>query len=112
MSSGNSTAADTTVSGLTMTTGRGTSAGRGRGVGRGRGARGGRGYGRGPRSRSTGFKGTTSEMNGNVFECYDEQTDRRQFAKTVEALEGYVKESQVRRGPCLPVCHRVKVTGA
>jgi hypothetical protein len=32
-------------------------------------------------------------MNGNVFECYDEQTDRRQFAKTVEALEGYVKKN-------------------
>jgi hypothetical protein len=32
-------------------------------------------------------------MNGNVFECYDEQTDRRQFSKTVEALEGYVKKS-------------------
>jgi hypothetical protein len=32
-------------------------------------------------------------MNGDVFECYDEQSDRRQFAKTVEALEGHVKKS-------------------
>ena len=40
-----------------------------------------------------GFKGTTTEMNGNVFECYDEQTDRRQYAKTVEALMGYVKKN-------------------
>ena len=32
-------------------------------------------------------------MNGNVFECYDEQTDRRQYAKTVEALEGYAKKT-------------------
>jgi hypothetical protein len=32
-------------------------------------------------------------MGGNVFECYEEQTDRRQYAKTVEALEGHVKKS-------------------
>lgn len=32
-------------------------------------------------------------MNGNVFECHDEQTDRRQYAKTVEALEGYAKKN-------------------
>jgi hypothetical protein len=32
-------------------------------------------------------------MNGNVFECYDEQSDRRQYAKTVEALMGYVKKN-------------------
>ncbi len=33
-------------------------------------------------------------MNGNVFECYDEQTDRRRFlSKAVEALEGYAKKS-------------------
>jgi hypothetical protein len=32
-------------------------------------------------------------MNGNVFECYEEQSDRRQYAKTVEALEGYVKKT-------------------
>jgi hypothetical protein len=31
-------------------------------------------------------------MNENVFECYDEQTDRRQYAKTLEALDGYVKK--------------------
>ena len=32
-------------------------------------------------------------MNGNVFECYDEQTDRRQFAKTMEALQQYAKKN-------------------
>jgi hypothetical protein len=32
-------------------------------------------------------------MNGHVFECFDEQGDRRQYSKTVEALEGYVKKS-------------------
>jgi hypothetical protein len=38
------------------------------------------------------FKGDTEQMNGHVFECYDEQSDRRQFAKTIEALEGYAKK--------------------
>ena len=32
-------------------------------------------------------------MNGHVFECYEEQGDRRQYAKTLEALEGYVKKT-------------------
>jgi hypothetical protein len=32
-------------------------------------------------------------MNGNVFECHEEQTDRRQYAKTLEALQGYVKKN-------------------
>jgi Zinc knuckle len=41
----------------------------------------------------SGFKGSTTEMNGNVFECYDEQYNRRQYTKTVEALESYVKKN-------------------
>jgi hypothetical protein len=32
-------------------------------------------------------------MNSNVFECYDEQTDRRQYTKTVEALKEYAKKN-------------------
>ena len=33
-------------------------------------------------------------MNGNVFECYDEQADRQQqFAKTMEALQQYAKKN-------------------
>jgi hypothetical protein len=32
-------------------------------------------------------------MNANVFECYEEQSDRRQYSKTLEALESYVKKS-------------------
>ena len=31
-------------------------------------------------------------MNGNVFECFEEQGDRRQYAKTVEALQGYMQK--------------------
>ena len=72
--------------------------------GRGRGGRSGRGYYRGSgrgevggpgRSGSgrTTFKGDTEDMNGNVFQCFSEQRDRRQYEKTVEALEGYVKKT-------------------
>jgi Zinc knuckle len=32
-------------------------------------------------------------MNANVFECYEEQSDRRQYSKTLEALESHVKKS-------------------
>ena len=32
-------------------------------------------------------------MNGHVFECFDEQNDRRQFDKTVEALAEYTKKT-------------------
>ena len=31
-------------------------------------------------------------MNGHVFECYDEQTDRCQFARTIEELHGYINK--------------------
>ncbi|KAI2508903.1 Reverse transcriptase (RNA-dependent DNA polymerase) [Fragilaria crotonensis] len=31
-------------------------------------------------------------MNGNVFQCYEEQADRQQYAKTLEALDAYVKK--------------------
>jgi hypothetical protein len=69
-------------------------------AGRGRGGRHRNRQGRGPRTvqgapkmNRSGFKGSTTEMNGNVFECYDEQYDRRQYTKTVEALESYVKKN-------------------
>jgi hypothetical protein len=32
-------------------------------------------------------------MNGHVFECYFEQGDKRQNARTLEALEGYAKKN-------------------
>ena len=33
-------------------------------------------------------------MNGHVFQgCYEEQSDRRQYAKTIEALETYANTS-------------------
>jgi hypothetical protein len=45
------------------------------------------------RPRGTSFKGTSPEMNGNVFECYNEQSVRRQFTKTVEAIQGHVEKT-------------------
>ena len=43
--------------------------------------------------RRTTFKGATAGMNGNVFECFEEQSDRNQYKKTVAALDAYVKLS-------------------
>ena len=75
--------------------GRNSAGGRNRHRG-GRQSRGGQARG----NRST-FKGNTEEMNGHVFECYEEQSDRRQYAKTLEALEGYVKKTlNLLRGSC------------
>jgi hypothetical protein len=45
------------------------------------------------RTQTTTFKGLTTKMHGNVFECYKEQTDRRQYAKTLEALESHAKKT-------------------
>ena len=41
--------------------------------------------------RTTSFKGNTAEMNGNVFECHEEQDDHLQYSKTVECLDAYTK---------------------
>ncbi len=32
-------------------------------------------------------------MKGNDFECFDERSDRHQYAKTVVALQGYCKKN-------------------
>ena len=44
------------------------------------------------RSRAA-FRGNTEEMNGNVFECFEEQSDRRQFSKTIECLDAYARKT-------------------
>ena len=36
------------------------------------------------------FKGSTKGMNGHVFSVYHESTDKRQFSKTIKALQLYV----------------------
>jgi hypothetical protein len=35
-------------------------------------------------------------MNGNVFERYKEQHDRHQYAKTMEALEAYYTNKNLK----------------
>jgi hypothetical protein len=85
---------NTSVPGRTVSTGVSSNQS-GRFQGRGRH----QGCGGGTRQRSTDsvdtarFKGATDSMNGNDFECYNEQSDRRQYAKSIEALEGYVKKN-------------------
>jgi hypothetical protein len=46
------------------------------------------------RSRAM-FRGLTDDMGGNVFQCYEEQDDRRQYAKTIEALDAYAKNKNL-----------------
>jgi hypothetical protein len=94
----NSVTNNTTISGITEATGRTgtTTAGRRHDVaGRARTRGGDRGQGRSSNNRPvrTNFKGDTEGMNANVFQCYEEQTDRRQFSKTIEALEAYTKKN-------------------
>jgi hypothetical protein len=61
--------------------------GRGPPAGRGRGYQGRnpypRGSGRGP---ITTFKGDTADLNGHVYQTFNENEDKRQFGKTTEAL--------------------------
>ena len=44
-------------------------------------------------TRNLNIKGSTDGMNGNVFECFYEQCNIRQYAKTEGALEGYAKRT-------------------
>ena len=95
--SASTTGADTVSSGLSGLTQ--STAGRGgatRGRGSRRGARSGRGRGNATNTRNTrgpAFKGSTPEMAGNVFECYEEKGDTRQYRKTLEALGSYAKKT-------------------
>ena len=98
MSASVSTTAASTVSGITEVTGTGTrpaggATTRNRNGRRNRGNRGQGATSTMPASRparASNFKGATAGMNGHVFECYDEQGDRRQFSKTIEALKIYL----------------------
>jgi len=51
--------------------------------------KGGHNNNRNPRILNT-FKGTVKEMNGHVFQCYGEATEKNQFARTMEELNSYV----------------------
>jgi hypothetical protein len=95
------------ASGATGTTD--ASSGRGNGRGGGRNGRGrGRGNGRGRRNNdrtpaSRLFKGNTEGMNGHVFQCYTECSDKKQFSKTVEALGEYVAKNMKYPGDMSPL---------
>ena len=43
-------------------------------------------------ARTNAFKGATEGMNGHTFGCFDEQGDKRQYVKTVEALSQYANK--------------------
>jgi len=40
-------------------------------------------------SRQSSFKGAYEDMNGHVFQCYNETTNRRQFSRTLQELGRY-----------------------
>jgi fructose-bisphosphate aldolase class 1 len=39
------------------------------------------------------FKGNTDDINGHVFQCHIEASDKQQFSKTVEALAEYIAKN-------------------
>jgi hypothetical protein len=45
-----------------------------------------------PSRKKSSFQGNTAEMNGHVFECYEESGIRTQFSKTVEVLGEYISK--------------------
>ena len=57
--------------------------------------------GRNPRNRNQqnarrtttapAFKVSVKEMNGHVFQCYGETSNKNQFNQTVEELDGYIR---------------------
>jgi len=71
-------------------------------------ARAGRGHGKGNnnvrRNHGPVFKGETSEMNGNVFQCYGETTNKQQFIKTMEMLEYYIRTTMTFSQDIRPIC--------
>ena len=44
------------------------------------------------KNKEKAFVGETAEMNENVFQTLTESGDRRQFTKTLEALERYINK--------------------
>ena len=70
--------------------------------------RAGRGYRKGNnnvrRNHGPVFKGETSEMNGNVFQCYGETTNKQQFIKIMEMLEYYIRTTMIFSKDIRPIC--------
>ena len=105
----NSITNSTTTSATEGTCGRGRAATEGGSqtggsAGRGRGGNAGRGRNRANQVRSTTaarlasrvslFKGASEGMNRHVFECFDEQGDKQQYAKSLEALNCHTKKTR------------------
>jgi hypothetical protein len=44
-------------------------------------------------NRGPAFKGNTDGMNGNVFQCHGEHTDKQQFLKTVGVLDEHINKT-------------------
>jgi hypothetical protein len=75
----------------------------GRGGQGNRGGRGGHGHNRyNPRNVPL-FKGNTEAMNGHVFQCFSERNDKKQFARTEEALGEYIAKTLKFPGDLMPL---------
>ena len=62
------------------------------------------GQGTNNRTRTvTSFKGNTEEMNGNVFECYEEVDDHLQYGNTIEALDAYTRKNLLYSADLAPL---------
>ena len=59
--------------------------------------------GRGPAKTSGIFKGNAADMNGNVFQCFNENENKNQFNKTVEALGEYIAKNMKYAGDMMPL---------
>ena len=99
-------AADTMTSGLTTKAGRSSTGGRGRGTGRGGRVRGSRGHR--PRGKPVGSILVRSKallmtphIQGNVFECFHEQTDQSQDARSPRGLHKERHEALQRPLPAV-----------
>ncbi|KAL7572189.1 hypothetical protein ACA910_005537 [Epithemia clementina (nom. ined.)] len=80
---------------------------------------GGHGHGRGPERNGQGgrgnhfsasnFKGNTEGMNGKVFQCYNKSLDKKQFARTLEALGEYTAKNMEYPGDLGPIFKTLSV---
>jgi len=46
-----------------------------------------------PRGPKTTFKGDTTDINGHVFQLFPESQNKRQYTKTMKALQRYVNKN-------------------
>ena len=56
------------------------------------------------------FKGSTDDMKDNVFQCYGESPDKRQFTKTVDALAGYIAKNMDYPKDVTSLCKKHKLS--